>query len=194
MATNLQVNNIDLDDIFKPLYTVKRADVGYQVSGVDISNNYEPTKNSYDQSSTDTKLYTNGTDLRYVFQDKNYYNVDRIGILTTTERYEKYYQANDGTMTVYVYPLYNKIVNGYASIKVTVGGSSLTKTIYVGTTPPTTLPTTIDFYFTGLDGGVNSAPGLIYGVTVQDLYSNVSRRVDGIVVSYNGSSILYNFY
>lgn len=185
MATNLQVNNIDLDDIFKPLYTVKRADVGYQVSGVDISNNYEPTKNSYDQSSTDTKLYTNGTDLRYVFQDKNYYNVDRIGIFTTTETYYKYFQANNGTITVYAHPLYAKVVNGYVSIKVTVEGiSTLTKTVYVGTSPPTT----IDFYFTGINGGV------AYTVTVQDLYSGVSRTVGDIVVTYNGTNNTYNFY
>lgn len=183
MPTNFQVNKNDLDTIFKPLGTTKRTNVGYSVSGTDISNFYEPTKNTYDQPISLTGLLTNGTDLKYVFQASGYYNVNRIDIVTTTESYHKYYRAYDGNIYVTVYTDYLKIVNGYASVTVTANASTATKTVYVGTVPPSS----ILFTFANVSYGT-------YTVTATDLYANKNRSMPNIVVTYNGASNTYNFY
>jgi hypothetical protein len=72
MASGYLVNNTDLDDIFDALETTKRANIGYSVSGVDISNRYEPSAGSYDQISFDTHYTSTGTDLRYLFRAGSY--------------------------------------------------------------------------------------------------------------------------
>jgi hypothetical protein len=72
MPSGYLVNSIDLDDIFDALETTKRADVGYSVSGVDISNRYEPSAGSYDQIGYNTNYSSAGTDLRYLFRAAAY--------------------------------------------------------------------------------------------------------------------------
>lgn len=71
MPSKYTVNGVDLDTIFKARSSVKRADIGIKVGGVDISNRYEPTNGS-DQITTNTDIKTNNTDLRYVFQKYDY--------------------------------------------------------------------------------------------------------------------------
>lgn len=71
MASGYLVNSTDLDDIFLALETTKRADVGYSVGGVDISNRYEPSSGG-DQIGYDTHYTSTGTDLRYLFRAGSY--------------------------------------------------------------------------------------------------------------------------
>jgi hypothetical protein len=71
MPSGYLVNNTDLDSIFDALETTKRADVGYSVSGVDISNRYEPSSGG-DQIAYNTNYTSVGTDLRYLFRAAAY--------------------------------------------------------------------------------------------------------------------------
>jgi len=71
MPSNITVNGVDLDSIFDALETTKRADVGYSVSGVDISNRYEPSSGG-DQIAYNTNYTSVGTDLRYLFRAAAY--------------------------------------------------------------------------------------------------------------------------
>lgn len=184
MASNFQVNKTDLDNIFKPLFTTKRADVGYQANNVDISTYYEPTLSAYDQAITNTGLYTSGIDLRYFFQGINYYNINKLTIITTPEKREKYFRRYNGAIYVYVFTEYLKQINGFFYVSVQVGGTIINQLVPIG--PPA--PATILFTFTGLGYGG-------YTVIATDLYANVSRAVNDIQVCYGCSyNNTYNFF
>ena len=105
MASDYTVNGVDLDTIFKARSSTKRADIGIKVSGVDISNRYEPTNGS-DQITTNTDIKINNTDLRYIFQKYNY---------TTTTTTTTTTVAPTTTTTTTPAP------NNYTDIEMTVG-------------------------------------------------------------------------
>ena len=72
------VNGTVFNDIFEPLNGgTKRADVGYQINGIDISNLYYPSDGdgspNSDQITYNTNFKYKGTDLRYYFKAKSIY-------------------------------------------------------------------------------------------------------------------------
>lgn len=201
MAANILSYGNDLDNIFKPRQSSKRADVGYTVAGTDISNRYEKTFNWYDQYGGNTNILTGGTDLRYLFQRAGAYYVNRFDIVTTEEKPEKYIRRRDGTMTVSVDTRYARVYGGHVYLRVTIHGvASQDKYVYVGEGS-----TTVDFVFGGLSGDMRQAEDKSkyvddsstgeYCVTVQDLYSGASRYVCGIIVIYDRYNWTYaNYY
>lgn len=67
---------VDLDDVFKARANAKRADVNFKVGGVDISNRYEQTiDGTTDIIPFNTYFKVGGTDLRYLFQDIDYFAI-----------------------------------------------------------------------------------------------------------------------
>lgn len=71
MASGFAVAGTDFDSIFNPRVTAKRADVGYKVGGVDISNRYE-TSIGGDQRASPTGYKVSGADLQTLFQKLGY--------------------------------------------------------------------------------------------------------------------------
>lgn len=72
MPTGITVNGTDLDDIFKARVSPKRADVEFEVAGVDISNRYEPAGTDNSKITYNTGFRVAGEDLRYFFMKKGY--------------------------------------------------------------------------------------------------------------------------
>lgn len=115
MATGITVNNVDLDSIFKARQTAKRADVGFIVNGVDISNRYEAANDPEKQITFDTNFKSESTDLRYLFMSSDYVNA---GVINTGLRL-----FGRGTQIYFALQAYNSVTptNKY-SINVTYGG------------------------------------------------------------------------
>lgn len=61
-------NGMDFDDIFEPITTTKRADVGYAYAGTDISNRYEKASSGTPAGNVGYK--DNGTDIGPLFAAK----------------------------------------------------------------------------------------------------------------------------
>jgi hypothetical protein len=77
---------VDLDDLFAPLASTKRADVGFVVGSTDITNYFEPSiDGASDVIPFDTKYIVGSTDLRYLLQDKNYSGATPTPSPTPTE-------------------------------------------------------------------------------------------------------------
>jgi hypothetical protein len=130
MAVNYTVNGVDLDNIFAPRTGTKRADIQLLYNGVDLSNTYESSTSSADQISYNTGFQTNGTDLRYVFRDKNYTRLV-IRIYTFAETAGNYGRYNDGSIQVQVDTTYAKLNNTNTQYNFTldVGGTAYTRSI-----------------------------------------------------------------
>lgn len=70
MATGFKVGGTtDLDDLFLPRETTKRADVNFDVGGVDISNRYEKYTSGTKAITTGYKAGVTPTDLNNLFQN-----------------------------------------------------------------------------------------------------------------------------
>lgn len=72
MAAGININGVDMDLVFKARVSTKRADVGFQIGGVDISNRYEKSASLGDRISSNTGYKAAGVDLQTLFQDINY--------------------------------------------------------------------------------------------------------------------------
>lgn len=73
MPSGFKVNTTDLDDIFKARSTTPTANVNFKSGTQDLSDRYEKIAYSPQQEiSYNTGFKNNGTDLRYIFVDKNY--------------------------------------------------------------------------------------------------------------------------
>lgn len=72
MPSNYQAKLADLDQIFRLRTRPKRNNVFYAANSTDITERYDPSTVSEDQINYDTNYTHNGTDLRYLFVNKNY--------------------------------------------------------------------------------------------------------------------------
>lgn len=140
MPSNFKANNTDLDSIFLPLRTTKRANVGYSVAGTDISNLYEPgTRN------VPTNFIFNGNDLSNLFRDISFrqlsFRYRRFG--ETDERYER---NDDGQIQIEILaanlgsPLRPGTNDHYYTVR--VGGTTQNRAFFGNSTT---------FTFTGLN-------------------------------------------
>lgn len=68
MASGYEVNGVDFDDIFEPRTTTKRANVGFQINGSDISNLYE--KSSSGTPASNIGYQVSGSDIGPLFAAK----------------------------------------------------------------------------------------------------------------------------
>ena len=73
-TSGFTVAGVDLDDIFEPIgSTAPRADVGWNVNGVDLAQRYRQSVwGATDQIASDTGYQSGTTDLRYLFRKKGY--------------------------------------------------------------------------------------------------------------------------
>lgn len=70
MTTGIQANGVDIDTLFLPLETTKRADVNIDSNGgVDISNRFEPIGDG--TPIANTGIQANGADIATLFRDIN---------------------------------------------------------------------------------------------------------------------------
>lgn len=175
MPSGYKVNGTDLDSIFKPRYSTKRADVGFKISsGSDISNLYEKTSVSADQINYNTGYQNNGQDLRYLFAFKDYVRL-RFTISSTAETYSRYDTNDDGILKV---TITNSTYNppGNRSYKVVVG--TIEKTSINSTSDD------IDLVFTSLNQDT-------YSVTVTETVSGKTLTVTG-GITLGASSTSYD--
>lgn len=84
MSSNYKAKLTDLDQIFRLRTKPKRANVSYAADSTDISNRYDPSTVSEDQINYDTNYTYNGTDLRYLFVNKNYIDPPTYSISPST--------------------------------------------------------------------------------------------------------------
>lgn len=93
MATPYKSNGTDFDDIFEPIGSeTKAANVGYAISGVDISNRYYPLS-AGGSSPSITGYRRNGTDLNQIFAAK--------GSVSYGPGFEPAYTASEQGTVVY---------------------------------------------------------------------------------------------
>lgn len=163
------VNNINLDNIFKPRIASKISNIEFLSGSQDISNKYEKTLKPADQINFNTGFLalSNGiyTDLRYIFQSINYYEIIINSTGSTPETKAKYENYNNGTITISINTSYLKAVNGYYNFTFSGAGS---------TTVSIAAPNTNNTYvhtFNGLKGPAD------YVITVRDNNSNLSKSV-----------------
>ena len=182
MAVNITVNNVDLDNIFAPRTSTKRADIQFLYNGVDLSNRYEPSINSADQISYNTGFQSNGTDLRYVFKDKNYTRLV-IRVYTYAETAGNYGRFNDGSIQVQVDTTYAKLNNTNTQYNFTanIGGTTYTSSV------PASDP--LGYKNIATRSGLN---GQNYGVTVTDVNSGNSIYIVVNVPYGTPASRVYN--
>jgi len=84
MPSNYQAKLADLDQIFRLRTRPKRGNVSYAADSTDISNRYDPSTVSEDQINYDTNYTQDGTDLRYLFVNKNYIDPPTYAISPST--------------------------------------------------------------------------------------------------------------
>lgn len=86
MASNYEHRGTDLDDLFQARTTTKRADVGYDVSNIDISNRYE--KVGRDQRIPDLDYESGSTNLARLFMgNDSQYSVSQGDTSTRTTQW-----------------------------------------------------------------------------------------------------------
>ncbi len=71
MANEYKYQGSDLASRFATRSSAKRADVGYKINGVDVSNYWEKTSGG-DQINYDTGFKSGGVDFRYLFRSSGY--------------------------------------------------------------------------------------------------------------------------
>jgi len=176
MPSNFQVNTTDLDNIFKPRNSVKRADVGYMSGSTDISNFYEKSVNPYDRATAPTNYIFNvPADIVELFQSKDFYVVSnsdaQASVITHGESQYKYWRTYDGSLYVTINTTYCKPVGGVFRFQINANGSIVNQT--VASTETST---------------VIGLGGLAYGtytVWAQDLNSGSAKAVS-VYVGYGG--------
>jgi hypothetical protein len=99
MSSGYTVNGTDLDAIFKPRYSAKRANVNISASGTDISDIYEKTQVPEDKISFDTNIKSNQVDLKNIFAAISYKKLS-FSYYTVGESYDRYRRANDGQIYI----------------------------------------------------------------------------------------------
>lgn len=153
-ATNYKnINGVDLDAIYLPRVSTKRADVSYFVNGVDITNDYEP----YVAGSTKAQpvLYNNtGTDLSDLFARKGYRQMN-YQYYTVAETASQYKNNNNGQVVV---TIINANLNSPGTHNYTV---TLKQTTVISSQTASFTTNTRVFTFTGLNSGN-------YTITVKD--------------------------
>ena len=123
MASNYTVTGHgDFDTIFMSRASTKRADIGYQVGGTDISNRYEPSagngSSNADQISYNTGYKYNNTDLKYYFKVSGYSSNPAYGTLLSTycsgvDKYGTYADGSGGTYNALIQS--NSVDCGYVA-------------------------------------------------------------------------------
>lgn len=200
MPTNFNVSTQDLDQIFLPLKTTKRPDVGFLIEtspGVfqDISNRYEPVPNPQDSPGevipAITTNYINSiNDLRLLFASINFRGVF-YEYFTQSETADSYnYGFNDnGIVNV-------RILNANLASPETT--HSYTITVFRGATNTVSQTQTITFTgntsgwvtFTGIrDSAPISSPGVNITVSNNNGISDVTRFIP---VLYGGPPRILN--
>lgn len=99
MPSGYTVNGTDLDTIFKPRYSEKRANVNIFTSSTDISNSYEKTQFAEDKISFNTNIQSNSVDLRNIFAAISYKKLS-FSYYTVGESYDRYGRANNGQIYI----------------------------------------------------------------------------------------------
>jgi hypothetical protein len=150
MPAGITVNGSDLDDIFKGRTSTKRADVGFQVAGSDISNRYEPagtTANS--KISFDTGFVAASTDLKELFMRKGYNPFDLTLNFTVVQSSGDVWEVYiSGPLSLSCRINYRRNGNRSTNFNPADAASNYRKIFEVDTGTPTLYLDTIDFYNT----------------------------------------------
>jgi len=97
--SNYNSNGVNLDTLFKARVNTKRADVGFKVNGIDISNRYEKTQVPEDRILFNTNIQSGGVDLKTYFASISYKKLS-FSYYTVGESWERYGRHQDGQIHV----------------------------------------------------------------------------------------------